>query len=690
MDREIVDAVTEWETTASGSGYEGLHQLASRSFSGAITAGGIWAFMLNGRVVGLVGGSLSAFDGRELTAYVAPDPALALLYTMQQSDREKEAAYYTNRTSISEVDQTLSTGGFTGYIELSENVHSGDYYIVYYGGNSMSVAFVGNQRRLLTEDEAFQRADDEVGIYDVYAVDIDVTPLPDFESSTPAVGAAAGTSATDEHDAEAEPDTEADGEDDQHAVDSAAADDRPEDVDGEGTTATVAEDTPADDTAEDDTAEDDTAEDDTAEDDAPEDDAIDDSGIIMGIPDTSSRNKNEAADASEDTAEDTNGGQSETDRSETAVNESAVADEDDGSGGVDDEEPPAVDNEETPSHDGERSTLDDADARSGADEETVDAVDDADPTNEAVVDADLAAEDVDDTERTQSTAAPAAADEPVASLRAELEAAKQEISRLKQQLSSGSAVESTAEPTRTLSVEKALAGTNLFVRYDSKGKPTLATVHDGAADHVDAETVNENLRIDHHTTFDTDGLAVDGQPFATVLADRIEMGFADWLVRKLPFEIRDTRNQNALGGVYDALPEIDRVELRGEVVLGVDDEGTTITETYDMVVRDKMGEPLFIVQIEDSPQPTEPSVIEQLIRDGNELSSHTDAFSAVFVVSTSYYGPAALEAVSDATSGGLLSRNKKKAYVSVSRKRGFHVCLADRLNGEFDLRVPEL
>jgi len=57
---------------------------------------------------------------------------------------------------------------------------------------------------------------------------------------------------------------------------------------------------------------------------------------------------------------------------------------------------------------------------------------------------------------------------------------------------------------------------------------------------------------------------------------------------------------------------------------------------------------------------------------------------------TALYGPDALEAVSDATGGGLLSRNKKKGFINVSRKRGFHVCLTDYLNGEFDLRVPEL
>ena len=103
-----------------------------------------------------------------------------------------------------------------------------------------------------------------------------------------------------------------------------------------------------------------------------------------------------------------------------------------------------------------------------------------------------------------------------------------------------------------------------------------------------------------------------------------------------------------------------------------------------------MGEPLFVVVIEDSPRPVGGELIERLIRDGNDLAKRADTFEGVFAVTTSYYGPDALEAVSDATGGGILSRNKKKGFVSVSRKRGFHVCLTDYLNGEFDLRVPEL
>jgi Chromosome segregation ATPases len=186
MDGQIVNAVTEWDTASFGGGYDGLNDLADAEFSGAIKTASTWAFMLNGNVIGVVDGSLSAFDGGDGTAYEAPDPSLPLLYTMQTGDSEKQAEYYTNDTAISEADDTLSSGNFTGYIKLSENVHSGDYYIVYYGGRSMSVAFVGNSRQLFTGDEAFERANDEIGIYRVYAADIDVVDIPETERNTAA------------------------------------------------------------------------------------------------------------------------------------------------------------------------------------------------------------------------------------------------------------------------------------------------------------------------------------------------------------------------------------------------------------------------------------------------------------------------------------------------------------------------
>ncbi|MFC7137417.1 hypothetical protein ACFQRB_15215 [Halobaculum litoreum] len=161
---------------AALGGIDGLRTLQSRDFTGAVTEGHAWLFMLNGRIVGVFDGSLDSFADADGTAYAAPDPSFPLLFAMRETGGDTKARYYTNDTALSAADAKLSSGKFTGYIELSENVLSGDYYAVYYGGRRLACAFVGTgeQKQVLTGDEAFDAADDEVGIYEVVDVDIDV------------------------------------------------------------------------------------------------------------------------------------------------------------------------------------------------------------------------------------------------------------------------------------------------------------------------------------------------------------------------------------------------------------------------------------------------------------------------------------------------------------------------------------
>lgn len=135
------------------------------------------------------GGDIGAFEDASGTIHEAPSPALPLLAVMQERNETVRDSFYTERTALSTVDETLSEGGFTGYVELSENVLSGDYYVVYHAGASMTVAFVGQSERLVDGDEAFQAAIDEVGIYRVRPVDIDPVDLPNPESG----GSAGGT-----------------------------------------------------------------------------------------------------------------------------------------------------------------------------------------------------------------------------------------------------------------------------------------------------------------------------------------------------------------------------------------------------------------------------------------------------------------------------------------------------------------
>jgi hypothetical protein len=192
MDPRTQERVEEWDSRPFDGGFDGLSDLADADFSGAVTAVGTWLFMLNGRIVGIVDGDIDDFETASGTKYQAPHPSLPLLCAMEERGGETRAKYYTNETPLREVDNTLQSGSFTGYIELSENVLSGDYYAVYYGGRRMAAAYIGNAERLLTGDEAFDRAADEVGIYTVTDVDITVTDVPGTAGATAGADTAAG------------------------------------------------------------------------------------------------------------------------------------------------------------------------------------------------------------------------------------------------------------------------------------------------------------------------------------------------------------------------------------------------------------------------------------------------------------------------------------------------------------------
>ncbi|ELY57081.1 hypothetical protein C491_11258 [Natronococcus amylolyticus DSM 10524] len=183
MDSRTQERVERWDSRP----FDGdLHALAGADFSGAVDVDDTWVFLLGGRIVGVIDGDLEAVAGGSGTAYEAPHRALPLLCSMEAQRGAPRGQYYTNETPLEEVDDTLQEGAFTGYVELSENVLSGDYYLVYYGGRRMAVAYIGNAERLLVGEEAFERAVDEVGIYDVIDVEVEVADVADAVDAPPA------------------------------------------------------------------------------------------------------------------------------------------------------------------------------------------------------------------------------------------------------------------------------------------------------------------------------------------------------------------------------------------------------------------------------------------------------------------------------------------------------------------------
>ncbi|WP_435124900.1 DUF7527 domain-containing protein [Halobaculum sp. D14] len=837
MDSETVETVTGWESEPFSGGYAGLRSLADRGFTGAVTDGAAWLFVLNGRVVGAADGSIESFEDADGTAYTAPDPSLPLLFAMQAAGGETRAKYYTNDTPLSAANEKLSAGNFTGYVELSENVLSGDYYVVYYGGRALPCAFVGNSRETLTGDEAFDRADDEVGIYEVNDVDIDVVDVPepsepdepeptgdagddrgdrddrgDDAGSDDAVGGSAGfggagaagaasaasevasadrdaddtgdaeteataagtASAAADADAESDAATAADADtdaaDDRHAAageqspDSITigSSDRVADADAAGDiadeeSASASRSTDADaaatesvDAADDDEAATDadteTASDVVADADAAEPADVDESerpSAVDAAPGAVDDAEPAGADApGAGSADDSNGPRADR----TSADAAASQDGDPFSAEQQWRETrsiPSLDPDRT-STNGEAGSADsasstsssagrqraernraerrraqastsdsgsstDADGRAASAEQTrtqpqsaqsaepaadpQQAEPSADESPQAVesLREELAAAERERDEAREKLESKAAelesAESEAAELRDEAERLRERVEELETELAEARSRAPDAPSGRSLSPEEVLAGTNLFVRYDSRGGATLEKAHAGGADRGD---VNDNLRLEQHTEFDADGVVVDGEPFTAFLEGTIEYSFVEWVVRRLLYEIQDTGNEGSMRDLFDAIPDVDRAELHGAVTL-TDDEGKKAgSREFDVVLRDRMGNPLVVADVTDSREATTESDLDGLVGDASDVADQEDDLGAAFYVTASFFEPGALEAAADATGGGLLSRSKRKSFVKLARKRGFHLCLVESRESEFHVTVPEL
>lgn len=816
MESSTAETVTQWDSRPFTDGHDGLRDLADREFTGAVTDGAAWLFMLNGRVIGVFDGSIDSFEDAGGTAYEAPHASLPLLYAMRETGGETRANYYTEKTPLPEVDRTLKAGNFTGYVELSENVLSGDYYTVYQGGKSMSVAFVGNNRRLLTGDEAFERAADEVGIYEVKTVDVDIVEIPDPEPSgtDAAVGGetagGAETAAGDEGagnegaGAAASADTEAgetaDGEDDSESTadsgagtgpaqgsvtfggDDPLADDgspsAPEDQLADDGSAAGAADPPADDGsptgADDPLADEDAA---TAE----------PSGGDETAPSPESPPTNENAAAADAGTESSPGRSSQESRTntddplaETSVSEDAAPSTTDRDGrpasrGRSPREPSAgqpgsrepetgADADETPGGGANRTAFDDEatwrESRTipALDPDETEATDDSAANGVVATETRREASDDraqatgQDTRRQQSQEPPREdrhdqpqrrlrnAESSLEALRSERdrlaarveeltaerdrqsetsESARRELERVKrerdeatQQVSSLEAtvaeLESTVETLEhrladaredrsddedasspdvtSVSADRALEGTNLFVRYSHKSGSTLDDAFDGTASR---EEVDENVRLEHHTDFDADEAVVEDRPFDEWLTGTIEYGFSEWLATEFIHDVRETRNQSSLEALYQAIPDVDRIEFRGTLQVPTA-EGETEGRTFDVVLRDRMGDPLVVANLNDSREPATESMVDSLVESASPVGELEPSLAGAFVVTASYFEPGALETAYDATGGGLLRRDRRKSFVKLSRKEGYHLCLVETRNGEFHVNVPEL
>ena len=782
MDADRIDRVTGWNAESFSEGFDGLRALANRDFSGAVTDDAAWLFMLNGRVVDVVDGTLDGFETASGTAYEAPHESLPLLYAMLERGGRERAQYYTNDTPLAAADRKLSAGNFTGYIELSENVLSGDYYVAYYGGESLSAAFTGSSNDTLkTGEEAFELANDEVGIYTVHETDLDVREVPEpgaagstgvvgdtnAADSTDSTGTTASTASTASTSTDAEPDSDehglggvaggvtVDDAGDDTATDepdatvnpsgpvdpapsavsddstpSAASDDPEPETDPEegsptdagassGTAAADANDaatsesspaSPAAEQSRDSSAASGDEDGASAESDAPPeagDDvfseeeewretksipALDPDESADVVPEQESGSGRTSRSAAGTGTSDAGGRSSSASQSMQAASGKQVASSKQATSGASTSNSSAAENSQS----GTTSSTDEAGGSGAAagsedvnERESVQrnelhrqvnrlesALEETEAKRRALIDKrDEVAAERDDLRETNERL-----ESRVAELESELESVRGELREARAQLPDGDQMMSPAE---------ALDGTNLFVRYGTQGGATLEKARDGG---VDREELVSNLQLEHHTSFEADGVVVDDQPYEEFLRDTMEYGFARWLVEDLLFEIQDTGNTGDLQELYEAVPEIDRAEIGGTVQIVHEENGQETREqrSFDLVLRNRMGNPLFVADLNASRDPTPKGSLDQLVEDSSLVAESGDEFASAFAVTSSFFKPGALETADDATGGGLLSRSKKKSYVKISRKQGYHLCLAESRDAGFHLTVPEL
>ncbi|MFB6189123.1 MAG: hypothetical protein ABEI57_04500 [Halapricum sp.] len=793
MTTRTAERLDDWESRPFSDGYEGIRTLADRSFSGAVAAGRTTLYMLNGSVVGILDGSIEDFEDATGTIYEAPTPALPLLAVMQDRSEEVRAKYYSEETSLSEADEKLAEGSFTGYVELSENVLSGDYYVVYHAGKSMSVAYVGESERLLTDEEAFEQADDEVGIYEVRPVEIEPIEIPEPE---PEPASEPESEPDSEPELDPEPtagveDTETasdDGSDTAESADQSTGQTEPAD-DARSTAEPSAPPEEGHESADQSPVESRSRRAESSEHASTADDPSTQKGSSQQtareqastrepqrVTDTSepagrsneprtdrsrasghqsepveeSRQPTHSDDRAESPGHQRRGPQEPSQRKaqdsrarrgsgeQSRRHESSgqshghdsgddvtgtVADRSDADAGSD--EPGELEHRTIPSIDPDRTWTAGDDTRTNPSSES-NRSSSSDPVTESVptettgqsgqprsdVSAELAdaraeirelEERVDELRNERADLESARDDlereeerlqseldrvrEERDDLETEVERLRDRVTELERRLEETDEADATAETT--LSALEAIDGTNLFVRYGSKGDATLESAHDDSAD---ADEVNENLNLENHTQFDTAETVVDGQPYEAFLEETLHYRFVDWVVRKLLYEIRDTDHQGALADLYDALPRINRAELNGSISVTYTEDGEEqrTQERFDVVLRDRMGNPLIVTNLNETRTAATDEMMTTLVTAARRVGESNDRLAGAFFVTSSFFDPDALETAAEATGGGILSRDKRESFVRLSRKDGFHLCLVESRNDDFHLEVPEL
>ena len=626
MNSRIETVLDEWRFRACDPGYAGLTHLADQEFSGAVVTNGTYGFMVNGRLIAIDGGTIESYWSTEFDALESEDPALPLLCAMWLNEDGVEAEYYTGETPITAVDETLTQGNFTGFIELSENVYSGDYYVVYYGGRSFSVAFVGTDERLVTGSEAFDRANDEVGIFEVKRASIQVIDIPD-----PEVDDSLRMESSGEPEPPVEPESTV--EEEQRS--------------GEPVEPEPVRDEPADSGA------------------SPAPQAQATANTTADSDPVASSPKTDDDEALASLAAAAQGG------GDTAGAPLSV------------EDLSAIDGEVVlmPSLDPGRTTqLPEPDA-----EEPVEIPDTIAPDVGAETSVNIPDADAMSTELAEAEATIESLEVENEKLRSHIAELETEIAQLEEELA---AANPQAAPTG-LTASEAIAGTNLFVRYRSKAEVTLEDVVKGGGDaaaldaniqlewHTEFEADDLTVEDEPFSAFLQDSTYYR---FAWWLLTSLIFELRDTGAAKELIDVYD---------VLPTIDRIE-FDGEVPVQTTSNGKRESAVHEFDVVCRSSMGEPLLVADLNTSREPVDGEAISTLITSTNEVASGRPSVVGAMFVTNSFFEPAALEAVDTATDSGFLRSGSKASYVRVSRKRGFHLCLVEARDDAFHLTIPEL
>lgn len=716
--------VDDWDVTRFDGGFDGLAGLESRGFSGAVEAGGAWMFFRDGEPLAAVSDlrstptsiDIDAFENAEGKRYDAPTPGAATLAAMVALDGDVRGRYFTDDTPLEAVHETLSGGGFTGYVELSENVLSGDYYFVYIDGEVEHLGFVGTAP-MISGEEAERKAKNEVGIYAVVAVRFQDLELPEPTIAADETEDELGGIADDsegEQNSESEPESKP-------ASDSKSApeperetgpgpdptpmsDSEPESEPRAGDLPPAESDRPTAEQTEDEKRSDPSPEtgevSDPAESEAqpsePERD-VGSSGDEESIDDVSDQREQPPTAGHDEGAPTPNDSYTDAPNDDVGAAQATTRRESNGIEAVTVRSVPSLDPEKSSRREPEDGSATGANtARTTNTAQTTDTASErgrrAESTAETSAEKSQAVEATRAEYETQISEYEARietleselteADDRIESLEAELEAVRSERDELRSQL----AADDTPSPSRvSLSPTDALAGTSLFIREVSRGEATLEDARDSG---VDRETVTENLRIERHTEFEDRDAAVEGESFDSWLSSSGTYAFVEWLVIDLFFEIRSTGSVDALRPLYDALPKIDRISFEDSIAVGSGKDGREVS--FDIVARNKKGNPLVVVDFDRRREPTRAETIEPFVTDASDVCEMNESLAAAIAVTSSYFESDAMATAEEATGTSLLSRSKHRSYVKLSRTSGYHLCLVEARDESFNLTVPEL